>query len=803
MIIYLNYFRACVVKLEVIENTERHQANGHHQLLDLISCSNVGHDACVMSSDACELPVISGPDVAILLNSDLFYVDSQDVGAANYWSAVACCNVIDSNALCSSLTDATSISASAVGVAQTHDSLLTLSSPQITVDSSAIIDRTLASDVSPSVVGMIQSDTAKKQQRGKVNRQKPERGNAKTRKLTEEQSRPSEKILGCSHVLTRSTSKQCYQHISLPEMQMKNSKQKKRTVTNQPAVSAINIPSDSEDSALSDSDDDDECSVLNKKAKRQMDSRRILLSEVQSAQSKSKRYAWEYGSLVADEDSTQFSGTSILPEDILELQSPLQFFRYFFTNEIISYIAEQTSIYCAQQRPEKPVAFDSKEVETFLGVCMYMSLIKMSSCKNYWSNQFRVEQVAGIMTSKAFLTLKRYLHFCDNSSSDEDKLRKIRPIIDMLKHRFLEVPLEENLSIDEQMVPFKGRSSLKQYLPKKPHKWGYKVFVLSGNSGFAYDLEVYTGRQDNVLLDGEKDCGASGNVVIRLSRSVPNNVGHKLFFDNYFCSPELQVSLAHRGIHCLGTVRSNRLPNCALMSDTELKKKGRGAHAEKIAKVDDVTLSAVRWFDNRAVTFLSTFAGAQPVGETRRFSRVTHSQQQVACPHVVRVYNAHMGGVDLLDSLIGLYRTHLRSKKWYHKIFYHMMDMVVVNSWLLYRRCATATGGATKLMSLHDFKACVAEGLCTGGKEVSAQKSRKRGRPCTEETTAAKRTAAERQPVDDVRFDAIGHWPKWTSDRQRCKITLCKGISRVACSKCGVHLCCNPKKNCFHKYHVK
>ena len=56
---------------------------------------------------------------------------------------------------------------------------------------------------------------------------------------------------------------------------------------------------------------------------------------------------------------------------------------------------------------------------------------------------------------------------------------------------------------------------------------------------------------------------------------------------------------------------------------------------EKIARLDDVTLSSVRWFDNRAVTFLSTFAGAQPVGETTTFSRVTHAEQQVACPRVV------------------------------------------------------------------------------------------------------------------------------------------------------------------------
>jgi len=89
---------------------------------------------------------------------------------------------------------------------------------------------------------------------------------------------------------------------------------------------------------------------------------------------------------------------------------------------------------------------------------------------------------------------------------------------------------------------------------------------MSTNSSFAYDMEVYSGKNDNVLAEGETDCGASGNVVIRLSRAVLNNVGHKLFFDNYFCSPELQVSLADRGIHSLGTVRCNRWPNLTVIS---------------------------------------------------------------------------------------------------------------------------------------------------------------------------------------------------------------------------------------------
>lgn len=193
---------------------------------------------------------------------------------------------------------------------------------------------------------------------------------------------------------------------------------------------------------------------------------------------------------------------------------------------------------------------------------------------------------------------------------------------------------------------------------------------------------------------------------------------------------------------------------------------------EKVAKVVSVTLSVVRWFDNRPVTFLSTFVGAQPVTEVSRFSRVSRTEQQVACPRVVKVYNAHMGGVDLLDSLISLYRIQIRLKKWYHKIFFHLLDLTVVNSWLLYRRCGVRTADE-KPLSLHDFKAKVAEGLCAAGKEVSlpSQRGRKRKRLCSDsqqpqEEPKRHRSSAEHQPVDDVRFDSVGYWPQWSKDKQ-------------------------------------
>ena len=68
----------------------------------------------------------------------------------------------------------------------------------------------------------------------------------------------------------------------------------------------------------------------------------------------------------------------------------------------------------------------------------------------------------------------------------------------------------KNVSIDEAMIPFKGRLSLKQYMPLKPVKRGIKVWECADSSnGFVCDLEVYTGKQRN----GNPEQGLGHRVV--------------------------------------------------------------------------------------------------------------------------------------------------------------------------------------------------------------------------------------------------------------------------------------------------
>lgn len=72
----------------------------------------------------------------------------------------------------------------------------------------------------------------------------------------------------------------------------------------------------------------------------------------------------------------------------------------------------------------------------------------------------------------------------------------------------------------------------------------------------------------------------------------------------------------------------------------------------------------VKWFDNKCFTVASSYVDANPVHCVLRYNKEKKRKEPVPCPNIVRQYNAHMGGVDLADMLIALYRTEMRALKW-------------------------------------------------------------------------------------------------------------------------------------------
>ena len=107
-------------------------------------------------------------------------------------------------------------------------------------------------------------------------------------------------------------------------------------------------------------------------------------------------------------------------------------------------------------------------------------------------------------------------------------------------------------AIDEAMVQFKGRSSLKQYVPLKPVRRGFKIWVRADSvNGYVCDFSVYTGREEEV----ERDLGAK--VVKRLVQPLAGGNYH-VYFDNYFSTVKLFEDLLENRVYACGTFRRDR-----------------------------------------------------------------------------------------------------------------------------------------------------------------------------------------------------------------------------------------------------
>lgn len=121
-----------------------------------------------------------------------------------------------------------------------------------------------------------------------------------------------------------------------------------------------------------------------------------------------------------------------------------------------------------------------------------------------------------------------------------------------------------------------------------------------------------------------------------------------------------------------------------MIRDKKLRKKLRGTFVQKTNNNKNITV--VKWPDNKCVTLSSTYCCVQHVDEVKRYSKVDKKKVVVSCPKVVKEYNHCMGVVDLFDMLVSLYRTGMKTRRWYFGIFSQIIDVCVNNAWLLYRR---------------------------------------------------------------------------------------------------------------------
>ena len=144
-----------------------------------------------------------------------------------------------------------------------------------------------------------------------------------------------------------------------------------------------------------------------------------------------------------------------VPEKLL---SPLDYFSKFFPDSLLETVVDQTNLYSVQ-KSLKSVDTNVDEMKTLIGMVILMGIIKLPSHHNYWSRSLRFPTIADAMARNRYELLRRYIHFVDQDTEHDanDKLFKIKPILEAVRKECVKVEPEEFHSVDEQIIPSKTR----------------------------------------------------------------------------------------------------------------------------------------------------------------------------------------------------------------------------------------------------------------------------------------------------------------------------------------------------------
>lgn len=180
----------------------------------------------------------------------------------------------------------------------------------------------------------------------------------------------------------------------------------------------------------------------------------------------------------------------------------------------------------------------------------------------------------------------------------------------------------------------------KQYIKNKKQKYGIKFYELCTPDGFVLNIEIYKGKNIEVIEV------------------------HHLYMDNYYNSVDLTNLLYKQKTHTTGTLRSNRKKNPISVVRKTLKIK-KGDHC--FAKKGPIYVS--RWKDKREVFSITTGHRPEMITTANRFN-----QQNIKPKHIVE-YNNNMSGIDRSDQMVSYYSSPRKTIRWYKKVIFHLLDI--------------------------------------------------------------------------------------------------------------------------------
>ena len=355
------------------------------------------------------------------------------------------------------------------------------------------------------------------------------------------------------------------------------------------------------------------------------------------------------------------------------VDSPISAFQLFMRQEIIGEVQRWTNKEGQIVYAEQWKNVSREELLCYLGLLILAGVYKSrnEAIIELWNQERGRPVFTKSMARGRFQQISRVIRF-DNAANRRqrhlsDKLAPIRTVFDMWEGTLADafVPFE-NVTVDEQLLTYRGRCPFKQYIPSKPGKYGIKIWMMSDSkTSYVIRSQVYTGRRPQEA----RETNQGERVVLELCKGLKGS-GRNVTCDNFFTSLNLIQKLKKDTITLLGTVRKNRVE----LPPELVNVKGRQALSSLFAFHKDATIVSYCPKKGKVVTLMSSMHSQGEID-------VTSPKKK---PAMILEYNATKGGVDTSDQMLRLYSTKRMTRRWPVAIFNNMLDVSALNAYIIW-----------------------------------------------------------------------------------------------------------------------
>lgn len=340
------------------------------------------------------------------------------------------------------------------------------------------------------------------------------------------------------------------------------------------------------------------------------------------------------------------------------------------------------------------------ELAAFLGIQFLIGYHRLPELSMFWEQQPDTGLGLGIiqqaMTRERFKFISKHIacasplepvdpaEYSDDPDQEprrRDPIGKIRPLVEKLNRRFDECRKPpRGQSIDESMVKFKGRSSLRQTMKGKPIKSGFKIWSRCCLRGYTYKFEIYHGSRLGERQGRSRNNEAVERVVVDLCQPLAGQ-GHVVAFDRFFTSIALLDKLHKIRVNAVGTILPSRV-NQPIMTKNESNLRPDEFAAKFGGEPGTCRKGIFVWRDTKAFRVASNYHGSDIVKVLRK--QRDGSFRSKSCPKAIDDYVDNMGGVDTANQLRSYYERDRKAKKWWHRLLYSLLETCLVNSWICF-----------------------------------------------------------------------------------------------------------------------